>query len=1235
MRITSTELENWGDTRDAQGKLPSLIRKLITNSVDAYMPYIDIPTEDSIWKPGIDGVVKTISNSVLGGPGTYNIECGQNADYKRKFFGDLEKRSDKLTAKTDIIFVFITTRKIQDKNKLIATARQKISKSNLWGDIKVFDADSIEHWLEQDYATIAWMCDVLEKPSDGIYDFDKKWSEWCKSTKIPLDEQIILARENIYENEMNKWLLDDKGLLEVKSNSKIESLLFLLASIQKIANKEKREKIKSKVLIVEDASQWKKIVDNKYSGNLILIPMFGVPDGIATLTDKNYQIYFPLGSTDIFQVNNRIELENINNYLLEPILDKKIEDYRYKNSLHRRFSDGNLLLLQQLLRRDDIPLPKPAWVSEENSEILLFLCMFSSWDNFNPKDIKIIEKILNLSYGEIKRIITCIINIEGTPIQQIGSNIQVTIPELILENLSEYLSIEFFDKLLETTKDVLSEIDKNYDEENNNFLYNLNLSPSKEKYSTQIKSSVSQGLALFANYTGYNDRNASISSKISKMIKKLFENGDYNLWLSMNHYMQSLFEAAPKTMLDQLDRIFENDNYILNKMINNSGTCLGYDCFYAGLLNGLESIAWIPKNLPKVTDVLLKMTENWHENSNYSNSPINSLKKIYCVWSPQTIANIKQKKDIITTVIQQNKYKIAVESLLNNLQYNPNDTMIISNHPQYLRITNPHITKDEVDDFFVFIFNSLLQLVEINHHWNLLIDNYFNLYPLQQHTLIDKLKSINFETYNYEEKLELKKSILSKIKWYDKYGKDKNDTINNLLIDELRSISDSVKFSQKYQEYIPFFDVYYFQDDDKPYIDALEDILASDGIKGILELAKSLKGNKYKFQETMTKLVFSDDSINQLISALGNDRNVDEILCYFIGRYFYDKELYFLDNYWKKTWTNDIQLSILKYFNGALGLWQWIEQHKLDKIYWSEKLLLSNLSSEEFKYAEKKLIKYNPDTLLEFIFYNLKIATNDDILNALFLYKGMDKQPIEHYYIEKLFNKLYENSVDPNILIKLEIKYFEILTFYNKPFPKYLKKELSDPNSSLFSEIISIVFLPDALSQDEIVKIKEQEQSNEQKNIEETLLKFVIKMEGTFIFDEYKNVMPWFENNKQRLIKLNRLKSGMSVIGQIFGRCPKDENDDTWPLMAIRDIIEKEENDNLDWAICVGKYNSIGVRSVTPQSTDMWNAYKEYKQYADVLRYKYYRTADVLDNIAENYRQNAQDDAISYKRRYF
>lgn len=1235
MRITSTELESWGSTRDAQGKLPLLLRKLITNSVDKYIPHIDIPAEDSIWKPGMDGIVQTTSDSVLGEAGVYNIECGINENYKDKFFSDLKKRSANLQKKTDTIFVFVTTKKIQDKDKLLNKARQDIVNSNLWKSIKVFDADNMEHWLEQDYATAAWMCNVLGKPSDGIYDFDKKWSEWCKSTIIPLDEQIILARENIHEKEMNNWLLYDKGLLEVKSNSKKESLLFLLASILKIANQEKREEIKSKVLIVEDNSQWKRIVDNKHSENLILVPMFGIPDGIAVLKDKNYQIYFPLSSTDVFQINNRIELKNVNNYLLEPILNQKIKDYRFQNSLHQRFSDGSLLLLQQLLKRKDTPLPKPDWVSKENSELLLFLSMFSSWDNSNSKDIGVVEAVLNKSYSDIKKIIISMISVEGAPIQQINNNIQVTNPELILDYMSTYIVPEFFDTLLNKIKDILSEIDKNYDEENKNFLYNFSLDKTETKYSSNIKSSVSQGLALFSNYTDYTDNNATIRSKISQMIKSIFEDCDYKLWMSLNHYMQPLFEAAPDEMLRQVDKLFENDNFILNNMIANSGVYFGGDCFYAGVLNGLESIAWVPEYLHKTTNILLKMGENWQNGSNYSNSPMDSLRKIYCAWSPQTAANIVQRKDVIASFINQNKYIEAVETLLNNLQFRPNDTILLSNRPMYLQINETPVIDQGIKEFYDFVFDKLLQIVEITHHWNLLIDNCFNLPQAQQQILIDKLRSIDYETYSYEDNLNIKKAILSKTQWFDEYGKDNDEDIDIPFINELKNIDNSIKFTEKYQNYLSLFEIYSFKDDNKPYIDALVDILNSDGVKGILKLIKSVKDNKYKLYEGLSKISLSETQLKQFIDALDQDKNIDEVMSMFIGRYFYNKEQEFLDIFWKETWSTELKKNILKYLNPSLNLWKWIEQHHLDSLYWTGMHIYQDFKEEEFNYAKDKIANYDSDMLLEFVFYHLQIATSDDILNALLIYQKTENNTMDCHYIDQLFNKLYESDVDSSNLIKLEIKYSDILTAYNKPFPIHLKKELANPDSPLFSEIISEVYLQDSLSKDETKNINAQKKSEEQIHAQKLALKLMMKIESSFIFDDCSdNIIPWFEKNKKRLLNVDRFNSGMSVIGQLFGRSPKDETDNIWPLKAIRDIIEKEENDDLDRAICIGKYNSIGVRSVTPQATDMWNAYNEYKEYADKLRYSYNRTATILDNIAEDYKRNAQDDENSYKRRY-
>ena len=53
--ITSTELQNWHNTRQSEEKLPLLLRRVIVNLLEfKNINFIDITGGDSIWKPGAD-----------------------------------------------------------------------------------------------------------------------------------------------------------------------------------------------------------------------------------------------------------------------------------------------------------------------------------------------------------------------------------------------------------------------------------------------------------------------------------------------------------------------------------------------------------------------------------------------------------------------------------------------------------------------------------------------------------------------------------------------------------------------------------------------------------------------------------------------------------------------------------------------------------------------------------------------------------------------------------------------------------------------------------------------------------------------------------------------------------------------------------------------------------------------------------------------------------------------------
>lgn len=1232
MHISSTELENWSNTRQSQEKLPLLLRRLITNNLNGkYLVNLDIPGGDSIWKPGADGYVQTLENSILGEAGIYLIECGQDENYQTKFKNDLDKRSKNLSPNSNMTFVFITTRKVKNKNIIIAEAQEKNPQTKFWKDIKIFDADNIEAWIENDYATRAWLCDILEKTFDDIYNFEKKWQDWIKSTIIPLDENIILARKNIYEKEINNWLLYDKGLIEVRANTQKESLLYLFASIMKISSMEKREDIKSKITIIENKNQWNRVVENGHSKKLILIPMFDVPEGIHTLLEKGYTIYFPLAKRDAFQTCKKLDVDNICNYLLEPIIEAKY-GYKYQNLIHQNFSNDDILLLQRILRNPDAPLPKPIWADKSSATILLFLSMFSSWNDLNLKDIELIEKTLNMPYGDFKNQLVALMNIEEAPIQQIDNIFQVTNPKLIIESLGAYLTKEQLSSLLKSVQEILTTVDNDYSKEKDYF--NFDFSHDKGKYSKQIKSSSTKGLALFANNEIYFNSNVKVKEQINRVIKNIFEDSDYNLWLFLSSYMQMLFEAAPEIMLTQTDRML-NNKVILNTIIEKSSITFGGNCYYAGILWGLESVAWLPEYLNKTTYILLKMYSNWANTSGYANSPLSSLHKIYCAWCPHTSVDTKGRKEILTSLINGRKYNDALIDLLIKLLPQQGEVLSCLTEPSYLEYKRLKLTNMDVLDMYNFVFEKLLILIGEVNNWDILIERYFDLSTAQKRKLYDKLNLLDFSTIQDDKKIEIQKAILLKTYWFDEFGKNKEfSEEDKSIIESLKTIISKINFSDKYKQYVALFTSYDYKHDDTIYTKELKALLDDEGIKGIINLAKHIE-DTYDFRliNALKSQTFSEEQIKEILSYLGQNEKIDKILFNFIGQYFWNNEMLFINQYWNTNWNDSIKQNILLNLTSSPELWKWIEVNHFEHLYWSKKTFRGDFSASKLDFIISKLKQYNnTDSLLEIVFDNKNTINTKEIIDALILYTGERHLQLSSYYITELFDILYANNVEQDLLIKLEIKYLKILDY--KGIPRAIKKELSDPTSSFFSDMVKILYREEGLDDDESEKRRQHSKNENDERTQELAISLMIKMDNTFIFENKRDIKSWFENNKTHLQKLNRLRSGLSFIGQMFGQSPNDASDNIWPLKEIREIIEAEENEILENGILIGKYNSIGIRSITPDAKDMWAAYNEYKGYAKTVRFQYPRTSNLLQKIATEYKELAESDENSHKQRY-
>ena len=164
--ITATDLKQWTGRR-AQDTLPKLVRLLIHATTTDLLEPISMPSGDSVQKPGLDGIVKRRNTPDEFVPPNVSVwKMGTNKEYKTKANGDYNKRTDDPVGfephKTT--FVFVTTQQWWNgKDDWIAEKKAE----NIWADVRVYDADDLEHWLEQAPAITTWLGNKIGKLSQG------------------------------------------------------------------------------------------------------------------------------------------------------------------------------------------------------------------------------------------------------------------------------------------------------------------------------------------------------------------------------------------------------------------------------------------------------------------------------------------------------------------------------------------------------------------------------------------------------------------------------------------------------------------------------------------------------------------------------------------------------------------------------------------------------------------------------------------------------------------------------------------------------------------------------------------------------------------------------------------------------------------------------------------------------------------------------------------------------------
>lgn len=229
--IKAHNLEVWADTIASRTELPVLIRRLIATTGTGITRCV-FPGYDNGERHGWDGVLETSQATQWVPEGLSVWELGTTPEVKTKANKDVKKRNRKSLQvdPSTSTYIFVTLRVWKDKDKTAWLNEQKASKH--WKDVRVYDAEDLERWLERSLEARIWLESRMSLPSearsDGVRPLDAAWNQWVNASDPGVNEPFFAEAVKEHQATLTAFLEDPQSNhLTVGAASVEEALAFL------------------------------------------------------------------------------------------------------------------------------------------------------------------------------------------------------------------------------------------------------------------------------------------------------------------------------------------------------------------------------------------------------------------------------------------------------------------------------------------------------------------------------------------------------------------------------------------------------------------------------------------------------------------------------------------------------------------------------------------------------------------------------------------------------------------------------------------------------------------------------------------------------------------------------------------------------------------------------------------------------------------------------------------------
>jgi len=1246
--VTEELLNSQADYVDSRGLIPELLFRLIAASIQNSTE-LHIPSGGSVGQRGWDGLV--ISPSAFDPyvpKGQSFWEIGTGVHFKRKASIDFKRRTTKTRAREQraSTFVFVTPRTwdINSQRKWI----DKKKKFSRWMDIRIVSATKIAQWLYLFPGIDLWLAEKFGKSTKGLLTPDMHWEILKRHGSPPeLSPAVFLTGREKAREELIKLLRRDINELLLETRYPQSGADFVAATLASL-NQEEQDALGGRTLIISDPDTWTSMCQLQTPHVFVGTPdldLSGSGSNLRQLArNKGHAVVFaatPLGGSH----GNKVQLNDIKPYEMEQVLRASGYSPERARTLSNQ-CEGNVQVLKRLLF--DLSV-SPDWASSSEASEAAISILIGQWDSSSEGDRRAVEGTVGKGYREWTR------NIRPMTLRPDPPLIQQNVKWRFIsrfegwQHLGKYIFDEDLDRFSAQALLVLSEDDPKFilpKEER----WAAEVHGKKSKYSETIKEGFAETLALMGSFP---DSLSSCSAGKVKttcilIVRKVLEEDNWVRWATLNGVLPLLAEASPEEFLNAIEsRLNKKNNKTFQDIFSQESSGIGGRNYMTGVLWALETLAWAPEHLNRVSVILAHLAEIDPRLSNSANRPSNSLTTIFLPWRPQTCAPVSKRKTALEAVMRE--HPSAGWNLLLSLMPNSMQVTTGSRRPawrSFIPTDFPDtITKkdyfDQVSAYAVLAMRAATGDVKKISE---LIDHLPSLPPQAYSEVLDQLSSDRVLAMAEGERLLLWEKLVSLVVNHRKFA-DANWAMPEEQIKEIEQVAEKLKplATQLLHRRLFSYDHDLYEENgnwneqrrrlqDRRNA-AVREIIGTVGLGALFEFSKSVT-QPYEVGIALGEIATDSEDVAILPDRLiANDPSIGIVVKAYISRRYLVKGQKWVDGIDFTAWSEEQKAAFLVQLPFLEATWKRVKDllGSNESWYWKQVGVNPYQMTGDLSYGVEQLLRHGrPLAALECLHkmvIDKKQVSLDQVYRALLPETNITENPrfIDLYSITEMIKWLQgKPEADRDILFRIEWNYLRLLDHHFGLVPKTLEHQLAiDPN--FFCEVIRVIYR--SHKEKDAPRVMNKNTELLAQNAYELLSNWNVlpgtKDDGSLDGAELNQ---WIDLAKKSCVESGHETVAMLHIGKVLAHAPADP-DGMWIHDEVAKVLDRVDHSEMRSGFKEELFNMRGSYVGTHGEEERAIA-SRYRKKAEALDNRgYSRLAATLRELAEGYETEAKREA--------